>query len=130
MKPQKASSLYKDVSEENNISETLVSDIVEFYYKELKGVLVNLSVPRVNVEGLGHLVIKTKVAAKTIERLERVVDTHDVSTFKAYYNKKGIEEKLELLKSVSLKIQEEETRKVEFYKTKKNESSIKSNLGK
>ena len=58
-----------------------------------------------------------------------MIDSHDTSTFKAYHNKKAMEEKLELLNAVNVKIEEEKKRKEEFFKIKNNESSTKSNMG-
>ena len=52
-----------------------------------------------------------------------MLPTHDVSTFRAYHNKKAMEEKLQLLNDVAIKIQEEKIRKEEFIKNKNNESS-------
>lgn len=129
MKPKKASSLYNEVSEEHNVSETLVGDIVEFYYKELRTELSSLKYPRINIEGLGQFVIKDKLVDIYTTKLNRMIDTHDTSTFKAYHNKKSMEEKLELLNAVSVKIEEEKKRKEQFFKTKNNESSTESNLG-
>lgn len=129
MNPKKSSTLYKEVSEENNVSEMLVSDIVEYYYKELRLLLSGLKYPRINVEGLGQFVIKQKLAETYIEKLNKILPSHDVSTFKAYHNKKSMEEKLQLLNDVSVKIEEERKRKVEFFKNKNNENSTESNLG-
>lgn len=129
MNPKKSSTLYKEVSEELNVSESLVSDIIEFYYKDLRTQLSNLKYPRINVEGLGQFVVKEKLAEVYISKLSKMLPTHDVSTFRAYHNKKAMEEKLQLLNVVAIKIQEERIRKEEFIKNKNNESSTQSNLG-
>ena len=117
------------MSEDLNVSETLVSDVVEYYYKELRILLSGLTYPRINVEGLGQFVIKEKLTETYITKLNKILPTHDVSTFRAYHNKKAMEEKLHLLNQVSLKIEQERKRKQEFFKNKNNESSAKSNLG-
>jgi nucleoid DNA-binding protein len=129
MNPKRSSTLYKEVSEEINVSETLVSDIIEFYYKDLRSQLSGLKYPRINVEGLGQFVIKQKLAEVYITKLTKILPTHDVSTFRAYHNKKTMEEKLELLNIVTIKIEQERKRKEEFIKNKNNESSIESNMG-
>ena len=123
MNPKKSSTLYKEVSEELNVSESLVGDIIEFYYKDLRTQLSNLKYPRINVEGLGQFVVKEKLAEVYISKLSKMLPTHDVSTFRAYHNKKAMEEKLQLLNDVDIKIQEESIRKEEFIKNKNNESS-------
>lgn len=129
MIPKKYSSLYTEVSEELNVPEALVDAIVDFYYKELRLNLTELKHPRIDVEGLGQLVVRPNLAEKVIDKLNNVLVAHDTSTFKAYHNKKAMEEKLELLKDVNVKIKKEKDRKETFYKNKNNESSIKSNLG-
>jgi len=128
MIPKKASKIYKIVSEDLNIHEKLVEDLVQFYYKELRGKMSKLSHTRINVEGLGHVMVKPKIVEQAIVRLEKSVKNHDTSTYNAYHNKKSMEEKLMLLKEITIKITEdsEERNKI---KSNKNESSTKSNLG-
>jgi nucleoid DNA-binding protein len=129
MIPKKANKLYSTVAEDLNVSETLVEDVVEFYYKEVRKNLSELSEPRINIEGLGHFVAKHGTIIKTIERFQKSLVNHDVSTFKAYHNKKGMEVKLGKLIELEKKLSQQADRKKEFFKTKKNESSSKDNLG-
>ena len=87
-----------------------------------------LSHTRINVEGLGHVMVKPKIVEQAIVRLEKSVKNHDTSTYNAYHIRKSMEEKLMLLKEITIKITEdsEERNKI---KSNKNESSTKSNLG-
>ena len=39
MKPKKSSQLYRQVSEELNVEQDLVESLVEFYYKDVRGLL-------------------------------------------------------------------------------------------
>lgn len=128
MNPKKPSKLYKPLAEELNISEDLVEDIIQFYYKTLRLKLSNLEAPRINVEGLGHFVIKPISVRNAITRYSKVLDTHDTSTYNAYFHKKIIETKLSALIEIEKKICKEEDLKNNFKKTK-NESSTQSNLG-
>jgi len=129
MIPKKSSILYKPVAEELNISETLVEDLISFYYKEVRFHLSSLSHPRINVDGLGHFVAKSFFIEKTIPRLTNKLMIHDTSTFNAYFSKKQSELKLKNLIALKLKIDEEVNRKTEFKKIK-NEGFIKNNLEK
>jgi 4-alpha-glucanotransferase len=128
MIPKKSSSLYKEVAESLDCAETLVEDIVEFYYNELRKTLSSLSYPRINVDGLGHFVAKTGLVKKSIPKYTNILKTHDTSTYGAYFNKKMIENKLELLIQLEHKISLQEIKKEEFKKTK-YESGTKDNLG-
>lgn len=123
MKPKKSSELYKQVSEDLNIDQDLVESLIEFYYKDVRKLLTNLSYPRINVDGLGHFVARHGIVNKAIDRISKGLENHDTSTFKAYHNKKAMEIKLNLLESLKKKIDVEFTRKIEFLKIKNNESS-------
>jgi hypothetical protein len=128
MIPKKSSKIYKIVSEDLNIQEKLVEDLVQFYYKELRKKMSTLSHTRINIEGLGHAMVKPQIVSKAIVRLEKSVKNHDTSTYNAYHNKKSMEEKLVLLKNIIVKLQEEQEEKKSF-KEKKYEGSIESNMG-
>jgi nucleoid DNA-binding protein len=121
MNPRKAKRIYDVVSEDLNIKKDLVEDLVEFYYKDVRKLLTNLEYPRINIDGLGQFVAKPKAVAGSIDKITKSLDDHDTSTFKAYHNKKAMENKLELLLKLSSKLEQVNTRKEEFLKTKNNE---------
>jgi nucleoid DNA-binding protein len=118
MIPKKARSLYKQVSEELDISESLVEDFVEFVYKNLRHNLSNLTHPRINMPGLGHFMAKPLTIRKAIPRYTRNLENHDTSTFGAYYNKKQVEDKLAKLIELEKKISAQDEKKQEFKKLK------------
>jgi hypothetical protein len=128
MIPKKASKLYKQVAEDLDTDEILIETFIDFYYKKIRECLTGLIHPRVNVEGLGHFIVKSNLVKKIIPRYSKSLDTHDTSTFGAYFNKKRIELKLDLLIKLEQKILAEELRKVTFKKNK-DEEYIKTNLG-
>lgn len=128
MNPKKASKLYRQVAEDTNVEENLVEHLVEFYYKEIRQQLSGLTHPYIRVNGLGHFYAKKIIIRKAIPRFQKILETHDTSTFGAYFNKKSMESKLEKLINIEGLICQEELRKKTF-KEKKNESSAKSNLG-
>lgn len=121
MNPKKVKKIYDVVSEDLNIKKDLVEDLVEFYYKDVRKLLTNLEYPRINVDGLGQFVAKPKAVTGTIDKITKSLDDHDTSTFKAYHNKKAMENKLELLLKLSSKLEQVNNRKEEFLKTKNNE---------
>lgn len=129
MNPKKSNNLYTQVAEDLNIDKDLVESLTEFYYKEVRNLLTNLSYPRINVDGLGHFVAKPFIVNKTIDRISKGLESHDTSTFKAYYNKKAMEVKAEALSKLKIQMDKEIERKNKFIKNKKNEGSSKDNLG-
>jgi len=124
MIPKKASSLYKEITEQFDVSEDLVESLIENYYKTLRKKMSGLTDLRLNVDGLGHFVLKIQKVKKAIPHYEKVLDNHDTSTFGAYHNKKSVEEKLELLNKIHVKAEEELLKR----KTFKDEKYTQTNL--
>jgi hypothetical protein len=110
-----------------NVSENLVDALIDFYYKELKNTLTNLQHPIINVEGLGQFVIKKNLVTKSIPKYNKMLENHDTSTFKAYYNKKAIEERVQLLEKMNEMINQDSLRK-EIFNQNKNEKYTQNNL--
>jgi nucleoid DNA-binding protein len=129
MVPKKTKDLYKQLAEEQNLSEALVQDVVEYYYKAVKQNMIGIAHPRIDVSGLGQFIVKISTVERGIEKTEKVLKVQDESTFRGYHFKKVLEERLVLLKNIQQKMLavKEERKK---FREKKNESSIKSNLGK
>lgn len=118
MIPKKSSKLYKEIAEELQIDESLVEDFIEFYYKAIRDQMTMLKHPRINVDGLGHFVVKPIMVQQTIPKIEKALESHDTSTFNAYFNKKGKEVKLEQLKELQKKLESEAERKLNHQKRK------------
>jgi len=121
MNPKKVRKIYDIVSEDLNIKKDLVEDLVEFYYADVRKLLTNLEYPRINIDGLGQFVAKPKAVITSIDKIRKSLEGHDTSTFKAYHNKKAMENKLELLLKLSSKLELVNNKKQEFLKTKKDE---------
>lgn len=128
MIPKKASNLYKNVSEDLDVDQVLVENFIDFYYKRIRQCITNLEHPRINIDGLGQFIVKTSTVKKSIPRFKKSLENHDTSTFGAYFNKKRIELKLDLLIVLEQKILLEEQRR-ETFKKEKDEKYIKTNLG-
>jgi nucleoid DNA-binding protein len=128
MVPKKTKDLYKQLAEEQNLSEMLVQDAVEYYYKAVKQNMIGITHPRIDISGLGQFIVKISTVERGIEKTEKVLKVQDESTFRGYHFKKVLEERLVLLKNIQQKMLavKEERKK---FREKKNESSTKSNLG-
>jgi len=120
MKPKKARLLYKEISEQKDISSNLVENLLDFYYKNVRTLLSELHHPRINITGLGIFTARERAIKKAIPRFEKYLENHDTSTYSAYYNKKMLEEKIEFLNSIKEQIDSEKERKEKFLKTKEN----------
>ena len=116
MIPKKPDTLFKKVAEELEMSEDLIDKFVSFYYKDVRKQLTELNHTRINLDGLGHMVIKTKTVGILIEKYNRMIAKANTFNFSGYFNKKRLESRIETLKSMQLKIDEFNEKKKEFKK--------------
>ena len=126
MIPKKPNKLFKEIAEEQNIGEDLVDKFITFYYKEVRRHLSELNYTRINLDGLGQMVIKPKTVDKLILKYSSMANKADTFEFSGYFNKKRLEARLESLSSVKQKIEEFTFTKAEFKKNLNNE--CKKNL--
>jgi nucleoid DNA-binding protein len=120
MNPKKSRLLYQEIAEQKDISKSLVEDLLDFYYRNVRTLLSELYHPRINITGLGLFMPNERSIKKTIPKLEKYLENHDTSTYPAYYNKKMLEEKIKFLYSIKEQIEIEKKRKEKFINNKKN----------
>ena len=120
MIPKKPDTLFKKVAEELEMSEDLIDKFVSFYYKDIRKQLTELNHTRINLDGLGHMVIKTKTVGILIEKYNRMIAKANTFNFSGYFNKKRLESRIETLNSMQLKIDEFNEKKKEFKKRVKD----------
>jgi hypothetical protein len=113
----------KPTAEETGFSEMLVSDVVGFYYAELRKLLEDIHSVSIKVEKLGTF----KVKPKEISILRARLNTHlnalkDPETFNQMRIKKDLEDKLQKINRISEMIKNENQRKKQI-KTLRNEKN-------
>lgn len=104
MIPKKPSEIIKTTAEEMNISETKVDDIINFFYKELRRNLSDLTDLKIENPGLGYFIIRKQKVDNSIEDINRQLNNIDTKSFKGYHSKKTLEDKLKKLENVKVKI--------------------------
>lgn len=121
MIPKSHKIFIKPTADETGFSEVLVSDVVGFYYSELRRLLNDIDSVSIKIEKLGTF----KVKPKEIRRLRARLSTHlnalkDPETFNQMRIKKDLEDKLQKIDRISKIIKEEYERKQQI-KEKRNE---------
>lgn len=106
MIPKKPEKIVKELSEQTDMSETLIDDVVSFYYKEVRKKLSSLEDIKINLPGLGDFMIKKTSVDKLIKKYENIINKYDTQTFINYHNKKLAQSKLEKLHNVRKKVDE------------------------
>jgi hypothetical protein len=121
MNPKKAKSYINIISKDLKEDADLLECLIDFYYKECRNVLSTLKYNRLNIDGLGHFKSRNNLIKKSIDKINKDLNGHDTSTFKAYYNKKNLEDKLKLLTNL-VDLSNIETKRKDEFKQEKNES--------
>ena len=118
MIPKKPIILYKQVAEDLNQSESLVDTFMTFYYKEVRKLLSDLSYTKINIDGLGQLVVKERTIDGLINKYNTRVNKTTTNTFSNYFDKKNLEVKLEKMNRIKVVLQQEKQLKERFLKEK------------
>jgi hypothetical protein len=118
MIPKKPKVLYKQVAEDLDLPESLVDTFMTFYYKEVRRLLSDLSYTRINIDGLGQLVVKERTIDGLINKYNARMEKADTKTFSNYFDKKNIETKLGKMNAIKLVLQQEKELKNKFLKDK------------
>jgi nucleoid DNA-binding protein len=120
MIPKKPKIIINQVAEEMDISESLVDDVISFYYKEIRKNLSSLKHIKLNLPGLGNFIMKQKSLKIQIKKHEGARKQYNVDTFKNYHNLKLVEQKLETLYNAKKMIDEFLETKKQFKDGRKN----------
>lgn len=126
MNPKKPSEITKMISETDH---KLVSELISFYWKEVRKSLSNCKGANIVIEGLGTFRAKSWKLPDVITETEKmrdkykaIVDAQTPITFQKFAILKDYEEKLEQLNALKVMIEEDELKKQQV-KDKRNEQT-------
>lgn len=125
MNPKKAKEFISEVAGELQLSETLVNDIIVYYWQEVRRSLSGLKNSRIHITNLGDFVVKHWKIKDKIEALESWEETNKQKGLQQITARFKTAETLYDLKNLSKLIEEESQRK-EFIKLHKTKSNVKS----
>jgi len=109
------------LSEETNIPEEEIRDIVNFYWEMVRKTMEDLEEPRICIDGLGTFYVKPKSLAKEIYKNETYIKGVDPQDFNKYPLYANAQKRLEKFKALKDKVYEENDRKVKLRKQRFNE---------
>lgn len=111
LNPKKIAILYKSVSEELGIPESDLTDIISFYWSQVRKSMENLNDPNIFVESFGTFHVKPKSLRAEMYKCEEFINGINSKDFSRYPYYKVAKEKLEKYNFISQKILEENIRK-------------------
>ena len=121
MNPKKAKQFIPHVAEELSLQESLVEDVISYYWQEVRKSLSKLKHNRVHITNLGDFTTKHWKLNDKIQQLEKWEENNKLKGMQELTARFKTAETLYDLKNLKKIIEEEDQRK-EFIKLHKNES--------
>lgn len=134
MNPQKAKDFIKPTSEQLEIDEELVRELIDAYWKEIRLTLSKGTEPIVYVKNLVTFVVKPTALDDKILNKESILENLDKSNFRNFAIAKSIETNLEHLKLLKQKNKEldnlknQHKKKRDVYNMEKSKTDSGRNL--
>ena len=102
MKPKKSKKFIKITSEDLDIKESLVQDVVDFYWKKIRVSLSNLEHIKVNILNLGSFKIRKSKIKLVKNKYEKYIKNLEVEsmTFDKHVTKNITKEKIKNLENI------------------------------
>lgn len=126
MNPKKPNNLYSKVADELNIPESIVNDVVSFYWSQVRRCMENLEEPYIDIENLGMFYIKPKSLEMETIKNETYVKQTNPNNIKKFEFYNTAQNKLKKFAALKEKIAKEKAGKIKFktevYATKNKEN--------
>ena len=133
MNPKKANKLIKPAAEATNCNETLVQDLVEFYWADVRKALVEMKSHNIFIQNLGTFKIKSWKLSEAREKYETMIKYYEERqitnkmTFQRFSILKDKQSKLDCINKVQKMVDDDKIKKQQI-KQKRN-GITKTNLG-
>jgi nucleoid DNA-binding protein len=122
--PRKANTLYPKVASELRISEELVSDVVSFYWKEVKKTLENPDHIVLRIKDFGTFEIRKQQVEYQIEKYKRLVKYIKPTTYTKHILLDIAVKKLEMMEKLLVLCLAQEEKKKQIREIQKNGKSV------
>lgn len=124
MRPKKAKEFISDIAQQLSLSQDIVKDVVDYYWREVRKNLSSLSHTRIHVTNLGDFVTKHWKIDEKIEGLEKWEENNKLKGLQEITARFKTAETLFDLKNLKKLVEEENQRKdfIKLHKFKSNES--------
>mgnify|MGYP003626465459 CR=1 FL=1 len=140
MTPKKVKTIIKKTSDDLNISESIVDDVISFYWKQVRESIVEVKSNSLKINGLGTFNVKSWKLKGIIDKYEKNIKSlngydNKYMTFQRHAILSNTEKRLIKLQDLKEEINKEECRKKQIkkkrkeYVNNKNLESKESDLG-
>ena len=124
MRPKKAKEFIPEVSKELNISQDIVKDVLDYYWRAVRKSLSSLDHSRIHLTNLGDFTIKHWKVEDRIQGLEKWEESNKLNGLQKITERFKTAETLYDLRKLKGIMDEEQQRKefIKLHKSKSNES--------
>jgi|TARA_R110000803_G_scaffold47560_4_gene99128 nucleoid DNA-binding protein len=107
IKPGKYRKFFKEVSEDCEVHENLVAELVRFFYSEVRKNLENLENTRILLPNLGTFTIRKNRLTKSITRHKDMLGNMEKTTYSGYGQHLPVKEKLTRMEVAKERLEKE-----------------------
>ena len=118
MLPKNSKHFIQPTADALNCSADLVSDVVSFFYKDVRKNLTDMSEPNLQLESLGSFKAKKLELPKLVAKYTKHLEVLKPETFTQVTLQKSIQAKLDKTLNLQQMIEEERQRRIKFMQTK------------
>jgi hypothetical protein len=118
LNPKKPKYILKDLHEDLDLNESLVNDVLDFYWSNVRKSISSVVYPRINIENLGVFEVKLKNLVGSIAKYENTLNGFKGDTFGKYQRYQAIKNRLDLLLAAKEIVVQEKLRKKEIKSTR------------
>lgn len=111
MNPKKSKILLENLYLDLDLDKNLITDIIDFYWLNVRKSITQVTYPRIGIENLGSFELKIKSLQNTIDKYQNALNKTDTSNFRKYSKYMSIKNRLELLENSKAFMLEEKERK-------------------
>jgi len=111
LNPKKSKILLENLYLDLDLDKNLITDIIDFYWLNVRKSITQVTYPRIGIENLGSFELKIKSLQNTIDKYQNALNKTDTSNFRKYSKYMSIKNRLELLENSKAFMLEEKERK-------------------
>ena len=124
MTPRKINTLFSSISSEVGLSVEAVSDILDFYWKEVRKELEEPEHITLRLEHFGTFEIRKKQVIYMIDKYKRIIKYMKPTTYNKHAMLDSATKKLERLEKLLIKCEEQEQKKKQIREIQKNGKTV------
>ena len=97
MNPKKFKNILDEITQDIDCDKQLISDVMDFYWVNVRKSMLNVTYPRINIESFGSFKLKPKVLQKIITKYKVTMRGFKNPDFSKYPRYQNLKDRLEIL---------------------------------